>query len=135
MKSDPCNWDDVLNSKRIQGYCQNVKCKDLDALEGEISTVARVRPVEFYFKCYGPNHNRNKGNIDNAGVLKLLKDSENQSSNIETPPLYLIRSNLRNIPCLGKFEKLFRYPKTRQSLSFNNNTDNHEHTGCMYFLI
>ena len=118
VKSDPCNWDDVLNSKRIQGYCQNVKCKDLDALEGEISTVARVRPVEFYFKCYGPNHNRNKENIDNAGVLKLLKDSENQSSNIETPPLYLIRSNLRNIPCLGKFEKLFRYPKTRQSLSF-----------------
>lgn len=100
VKSDPCNWDDVLNSGSIEGYCQNVGCPSIQDQNEQIS--ARVRPVQFYFKCNGTNHNRNiKRNVKRTIIPKQAEGSLIQSTSDEAPPLYLIRSNLKEIPCLG----------------------------------
>ena len=99
VKSDPCNWDDVLNSGSIEGYCQNVSCPIMQVQNEQKSD--RVRPVQFYFKCNGNNHNCNSKTTEKAITYKQAESTLSQSYSDEAPPLYLIRSNLKEIPCLG----------------------------------
>lgn len=68
---DPASWEDVLQGRSISGSCQQDGCK-----AGVVSW------AQFYFRC--GNHSRS-GEDD--------KD--------EAVPLYLIRANTRNVPCLA----------------------------------
>ena len=101
LNSDPCSWEDVLNPGRVNGYCQNDNCIEMNSTKSpNESKLARIRPVEFYFKCYGPDHDsRNLLARTSAHSTKSLEDIKNLNS--EAPPLYHIRSNLKEIPCLG----------------------------------
>ena len=103
VTSDPCSWEDVLNSGKIQGYCQNGNCPEIDGSESiREGAGARLRPVQFYFKCSGPNHNRNNKSYTASAYISNDSGGEvDQSSSVEAPPLYLIRSNLKDVPCLG----------------------------------
>ncbi|XP_019873597.1 E3 ubiquitin-protein ligase parkin isoform X2 [Aethina tumida] len=75
VHSDPQNWNDVLEPKQITGLCENDPelCEKL--LDNREPTFA-----EFYFKC---SEHASLGEEDGA------------------VPLYLIRPNLRDIPCLA----------------------------------
>ena len=103
VKSDPCNWEDVLTSERIEGYCQNNDCSYVEEGVNRVSESARVRAVEFYFKCYGNNHRSKYQETAQPNSYTPGKSFENDPAISEAPPLYLIRSNLKEIPCLGKF--------------------------------
>ena len=104
VKSDPCNWDDVLNSGRIDGYCQNENCNLTSELEDHHTDSIKVRGAEFYFKCAGSNHHSNLSKDDQYTLTSAVKSSENDPITSEAPPLYLIRSNLKEISCLGNFK-------------------------------
>ncbi|XP_018572816.1 E3 ubiquitin-protein ligase parkin isoform X2 [Anoplophora glabripennis] len=75
VHSDPQNWNDVLESKQITGLCENSPEFCADILNNREPTFA-----EFYFKC---SEHTSLGEKDGA------------------VPLYLIRPNLREIPCLA----------------------------------
>lgn len=68
---DPQCWDDVLQPKRITGDCQNDLC---------IGDEDGPKFAQFYFKC--------------AEHPSLGEEDH-------TVPLYLIKSNVHNIPCLA----------------------------------
>ncbi|KAL3281470.1 hypothetical protein HHI36_004679 [Cryptolaemus montrouzieri] len=71
---DPQNWDDVLNSKQIPGYCENDLCQSKDSYNSEFNF------AEFFFKC--------------SDHISLGEDDT-------AVPLYLIKTNLREVPCLA----------------------------------
>ena len=102
VKSDPCNWDDVLNAGRIEGYCQNNNCRFVDQNESEQPESIKVRGAEFYFKCSGKKHHGNTSNGSQPYSSKIPNSFDTDTALVEAPPLYLIRSNLKEIPCLGK---------------------------------
>ena len=102
VKSDPCNWDDVLNSGQIEGYCQNNNCTFVGQSEINHPESIKVRGAEFYFKCSGTNHHGNISNGSQPYSSNLVNSSDTDTITVEAPPLYLIRSNLKEIPCLGK---------------------------------
>nr|CAD7405326.1 unnamed protein product [Timema cristinae] len=68
---DPQCWDDVLEPHRITGDCQNQGCEGSD--DGP-------RFSEFFFKC---------------------SEHTSQGEEDEAVPLYLIKPNIHNIPCLA----------------------------------
>ncbi|XP_069675402.1 E3 ubiquitin-protein ligase parkin [Periplaneta americana] len=68
---DPQCWDDVLQGKRITGDCQNDGC---------IGSDDGPKFAEFYFKC---------------------AEHASQGEEDQAVPLYLIKSNVRDIPCLA----------------------------------
>ena len=108
VTSDPCSWEDVLNSGRIQGYCQNINCPDVDGSNTERKGEgARIRPVKFYFKCNGLSHNPKNKAYTSSRTSNDCVGGFNEISSTEAPPLYLIRSNLKDIPCLGKLLLIF----------------------------
>lgn len=72
---DPQSWDDVLEPKRITGLCENNPQLCSDILDNKEPTFA-----EFFFKC---SEHASLGESD------------------EAVPLYLIRPNLRDVPCLA----------------------------------
>lgn len=93
VHSDPQNWDDVLEAKRITGTCENnpqfcadVCCKIffyhalLNFLNFQILNNVEPTFAEFYFKCA---EHTSLGEKD------------------EAVPLSLIRPNLRDVPCLA----------------------------------
>ncbi|XP_018333369.1 E3 ubiquitin-protein ligase parkin [Agrilus planipennis] len=87
VHSDPQSWNDVLEPKRITGTCENSPELCENILNNREPTFA-----QFYFKC-----------------------SEHISSgeNDEAVPLYLIRPNLKEIPCLACgdiIETVFVFP-------------------------
>lgn len=75
VHADPQNWNDVLEPKQITGLCENDAnlCEKL--LNNREPTFA-----EFYFKC---SEHKSLGEKD------------------EAVPLYLIRPNLKGVPCLA----------------------------------
>ncbi|KAJ8918341.1 hypothetical protein NQ315_008034 [Exocentrus adspersus] len=75
VHSDPQNWNDVLEPKQITGLCENNPQLCANVLDNREPTFA-----EFYFKC---SEHTSLGEKD------------------EAIPLYLIRPNLREIPCLA----------------------------------
>ncbi|KAG5877385.1 hypothetical protein JTB14_027996 [Gonioctena quinquepunctata] len=75
VHSDPQKWSDVLEPKQITGLCENNPELCADILNNEEPTFA-----EFYFKC---SEHASLGEQDQA------------------VPLYLIRPNLRDVPCLA----------------------------------
>jgi len=68
---DPQCWDDVLEGKRITGDCQNDGC---------IGSDDGPQFAEFYFKCC---------------------EHTSQGEDDQAVPLYLIKSNIRDVPCLA----------------------------------
>ncbi|XP_044751938.1 E3 ubiquitin-protein ligase parkin [Coccinella septempunctata] len=72
---DPQNWDDVLKPKQILGYCENEFCESKKMSENEEFTFA-----EFFFKCC---------------------EHTSLGENDRTVPLHLIKTNLKDIPCLS----------------------------------
>lgn len=70
---DPASWDDVLKPNRITGHCETLEIACIDALGGPPF-------AEFYFKCA---EHPSEGEKDYAA------------------PLNLIKTNLKNIPCLA----------------------------------
>lgn len=95
VHSDPQNWNDVLEPKQISGLCENgsdtcikvtaaiVQCPNEIILFSSLqqhSEENQLNFAEFYFKC---------GSHTSLG--------ENDS----VVPLYLIRPNLKDIPCLA----------------------------------
>ncbi|KAK9745069.1 Ubiquitin family [Popillia japonica] len=83
VHSDPQNWTDVLEVKRITGQCENIPelCADnIPELCADILDNREPTFAEFYFKC---SEHRSLGE-DDAAV-----------------PLYLIRPNSKDIPCLA----------------------------------
>ena len=131
--SDPCSWDDVLNPRRIQGYCQNVHCPGID---GGVSTSegegARLRFVQFYFKCSGANHYLNyhesRATSNSASISELISSSE-------APPLHLIRSNLKNVPCLGEFKHGVVTGKYRFYLNLKVTINNAVFSLCVQHVV
>ena len=103
VKSDPCNWDDVLNAGRIEGYCQNSNCNFIEEQEVNNINSIRVRGAEFYFKCSGNNHHSNQSHDGPLNSNRTTSSPQNDQLISEAPALYLIRSNLKEIPCLGRF--------------------------------
>lgn len=75
---DPQSWQDVLQPRRITVHCENDSCQPNFASRDE--TDAPVLYAHFFFKC--ANH-ASLGETD------------------EAVPLYLIRPNLRKVPCLA----------------------------------
>nr|CAI5836112.1 unnamed protein product [Callosobruchus analis] len=75
VHSDPQNWNAVLSPKQITGLCENSPELCADLLNNREPTFA-----EFYFKC---SEHTSLGEQD------------------EAVPLYLIRPNLSEIPCLA----------------------------------
>nr|CAH7749212.1 unnamed protein product [Callosobruchus chinensis] len=75
VHSDPQNWNAVLSPKQITGLCENSPEHCADLLNNREPTFA-----EFYFKC---SEHTSLGEQD------------------EAVPLYLIRPNLSDIPCLA----------------------------------
>ncbi|KAK4880011.1 hypothetical protein RN001_008157 [Aquatica leii] len=75
VHSDPQSWTDVLESKRITGQCENRPEECENILNNTEPTFA-----DFYFKC--------------AEHTSLGEDDE-------AVPLFLVRSNVRSIPCLA----------------------------------
>ncbi|CAH1117758.1 unnamed protein product [Phaedon cochleariae] len=75
VHSDPQSWNDVLEPKQITGLCENGSELCADILNNKEPTFA-----EFYFKC---SEHTSLGEQDQA------------------VPLYLIRPNLRDVPCLA----------------------------------
>ncbi|KAJ8683101.1 hypothetical protein QAD02_018893 [Eretmocerus hayati] len=75
---DPQSWPDVLLPKRITVHCENQFCPTLVATDGE--TESQIQYAQFFFKC--ANHT-SLGERD------------------EAVPLYLIKPNLAQIPCLA----------------------------------
>ncbi|KAF5297735.1 hypothetical protein FQR65_LT09909 [Abscondita terminalis] len=75
VHSDPQNWEDVLENKRITGQCENNEDECQNILNNSEPTFA-----QFYFKC--------------AEHTSLGEDDK-------AVPLHLIRSNVRNVPCLA----------------------------------
>ncbi|KAK9888781.1 hypothetical protein WA026_001006 [Henosepilachna vigintioctopunctata] len=72
---DPQNWDDVLKHKQIPGYCENDLCPSKKSgRNGEFNFAA------FFFKC---SEHTSLGEED------------------EAVPLYLIKTNLREVSCLA----------------------------------
>lgn len=76
---DPQCWPDVLQPKRITVHCESDFCPVTSTVFND-QTDNQVSYARFYFKC--ANH-RSLGEND------------------EAVPLYLIKPNLRNIPCLA----------------------------------
>ncbi|XP_074102418.1 E3 ubiquitin-protein ligase parkin [Cotesia typhae] len=70
---DPQSWPDVMQPNRITVHCENDNCPTSDS-------DIQIPYAQFYFKC--ANH-PSRGETD------------------EAVPLYLIRPNLRKIPCLA----------------------------------
>ncbi|XP_015513677.2 E3 ubiquitin-protein ligase parkin [Neodiprion lecontei] len=78
---DPQCWPDVQQPRRITVHCENHDCQTLlSSLAQKDEGTPQVRYAQFYFKC--ANH-----------VSLGEKD--------EAVPLYLIKPNLRNVPCLA----------------------------------
>ncbi|XP_022905956.2 E3 ubiquitin-protein ligase parkin [Onthophagus taurus] len=75
VHSDPQSWTDVLEKKRITGLCENAQELCENILNNAEPTFA-----EFYFKC---------------------SEHPSLGENDQAVPLYLIRPNLREIPCLA----------------------------------
>ena len=75
---DPQSWQDVLQPHRITVQCENDFCVPNFTSSNE--TDAQVLYAHFFFKC--ANH-PSRGETD------------------EAVPLYLIRPNLRKVPCLA----------------------------------
>ncbi|KAJ8941017.1 hypothetical protein NQ318_006446 [Aromia moschata] len=75
VHSDPQNWHDVLEPKQITGLCENNPELCANILNNREPTFA-----EFYFKC-------------SEHISLGEKD--------EAVPLYLIRPNLKDVPCLA----------------------------------
>nr|XP_023030053.1 E3 ubiquitin-protein ligase parkin [Leptinotarsa decemlineata] len=75
VHSDPQKWSDVLEQKQITGLCENSSELCADVLNNQEPTFA-----EFYFKC---SEHTSLGEQDQA------------------VPLYLIRPNLQDVPCLA----------------------------------
>jgi len=59
LDRDPCNWEDVLQSNRITGYCETPDC-------------SAVTNVQFYFKCSGREHT---AGTSNAPPLFMVKSN------------------------------------------------------------
>ena len=133
VKSDPCNWDDVLNSGRIDGYCQNDNCNVPSELEDNQTNSIKVRGAEFYFKCSGSDHHINRSKEDHYTYTSAVKSSEHDPITSEAPPLYLIRSNLKEISCLGNFiiNDLTRWKKYFAEFEKISNT----YLGSLYFSL
>ncbi|GBP14233.1 E3 ubiquitin-protein ligase parkin [Eumeta japonica] len=74
VHSDPQSWDDVLKDKQITGECHNEPSCSV-VLHEDAPTFAR-----FYFKC---------------------AEHESQGEKDWAVPLYLIKPNLKEIPCLA----------------------------------
>jgi parkin len=77
VDKDPQCWPDVLQSRRITVHCENDFCLITTNNEEIESQVTYAR---FYFKC---SKHPSLGENDKA------------------VPLYLIKPNLNNIPCLA----------------------------------
>lgn len=75
---DPQCWPDVLEKNRITVHCENDFCPASSSALSEEEF--QVTYANFYFKC--------------AEHASLGEDDK-------AVPLYLIRANLRNIPCLA----------------------------------
>lgn len=75
---DPQSWPDVLLPRRITVHCENDLCPAPTTISDDIET--QVLYAHFYFKC--ANH-ASLGEQD------------------EAVPLYLVKPNLRKIPCLA----------------------------------
>ncbi|XP_044267580.1 E3 ubiquitin-protein ligase parkin [Tribolium madens] len=75
VHSDPQNWNDVLQPRQITGLCENNPEVCAHILNNQEPTFA-----EFYFKC---SEHTSLGEAD------------------EAVPLYLIRPNLKEVPCLA----------------------------------
>ncbi|KAJ3653399.1 hypothetical protein Zmor_012653 [Zophobas morio] len=75
VHADPQNWTDVLEPKQITGLCENGAEFCADILDNREPTFA-----DFYFKC--------------SEHTSLGEDDE-------AVPLYLIRPNLKDVPCLA----------------------------------
>lgn len=76
---DPQCWPDVLLPKRITVHCKNDSCPSSSNFLSE-ETESQICFANFYFKC--------------AEHLSL-------GENDEAVPLYLIKTNLKNVPCLA----------------------------------
>ncbi|XP_034943826.1 E3 ubiquitin-protein ligase parkin isoform X2 [Chelonus insularis] len=74
---DPQSWPDVIQPNRITVHCENDLCQTNNISENSES---QVPYAQFYFKC--AKHPR-------------------QGEKDEAVPLYLIRPNLRKVPCLA----------------------------------
>jgi len=76
---DPQCWPDVLQPRRISVHCENDFCPVTSSMFSD-ETENQVNYAHFYFKC-----------------AKHPSLGEND----EAVPLYLIKPNLKNIPCLA----------------------------------
>ncbi|XP_020289797.1 E3 ubiquitin-protein ligase parkin isoform X2 [Pseudomyrmex gracilis] len=76
---DPQCWPDVLLPKRITVHCENDSCPSSSNFLSE-ETESQICFANFYFKC--------------AEHLSLGESDE-------AVPLYLIKTNLKNVPCLA----------------------------------
>ena len=79
VDKDPQCWPDVLLPRRITVHCENDLCPAPTLLSDD-DTSSQVLYARFYFKC--ANH-ASLGEKD------------------EAVPLYLVKPNLRKIPCLA----------------------------------
>lgn len=87
VHADPQNWNDVLKPKQITGFCEN----DPELCENILNN-AEPTFAEFYFKC---------------------SEHTSLGENDQAVPLYLIRPNLADIPCLActdKSDPVFVFP-------------------------
>lgn len=75
---DPQSWQDVLQPRRITVHCENDFCQPVSPASDEID--GQFMYAQFFFKC--ANH-ASLGETD------------------EAVPLYLMRPNLRKVPCLA----------------------------------
>lgn len=75
---DPQCWPDVLQPRRITVHCENDFCPAPTSISND--TECQVLYARFYFKC--------------AKHASLGEEDE-------AVPLYLIKPNLRKIPCLA----------------------------------
>ncbi|XP_067203472.1 E3 ubiquitin-protein ligase parkin isoform X2 [Linepithema humile] len=76
---DPQSWSDVLQPKRITVHCESDFCPTTSSIHNE-DIESQISYARFYFKC-----------------AKHPSLGEND----EAVPLYLVKPNLRNIPCLA----------------------------------
>lgn len=74
VHQDPECWDDVLKARRIRGCCESHETACVDTDQGDLPF------AEFYFKCAVHSSG---GELDFAA------------------PLNLIKTNIRNVPCLA----------------------------------
>lgn len=75
---DPQSWPDVIQPHRITVHCENDSCQ-LDRCS-PTNSESQIPYAQFYFKCAS---HTSRGETD------------------EAVPLYLIRPNLRKVPCLA----------------------------------